>query len=77
MQPIDTTTGLQCGQEPRTGTVDVVVGYLVTLPDGHECRLGPDLTRAQNYAAQNRALAIEPIYVKRQTLPTPPAPSKR
>ncbi len=45
--------------------VEIVVGYLVTLPDRHECRLGPDRTRAEVYAAQNRATMIEPIYVKR------------
>jgi hypothetical protein len=47
------------------GFVEIVVGYLVTLPDRHECRLGPDRTRAEVYAAQNRATMIEPIYVKR------------
>ena len=45
---------------------DVVVGYLVTLPDGFECRLGPDLTRAQNYAVQQRALRIEAMVVRRK-----------
>ncbi len=64
MIPVDLTTGLQCGQEPRDGTVEVVVGYLVTLPDGHECRMPPDKTRAELYAAKNHA-TIEPMYVKR------------
>lgn len=48
---------------------DVVVGYLVTLPDGFECRLGPDLTRAQNYATQQRAVGIEPMVVRRRLMP--------
>jgi hypothetical protein len=76
MQPIDTTTGLQCGQEPRDGTVEVVVGYLVTLPGGHECRLPPDRGRAEQYAARNHG-TVEPMLVRRQNLPTHPAPSKR
>jgi hypothetical protein len=65
MKPVDLTTGLQCGQEPITGDKEIIKGYLVTLPDGHECRLGPDLTRAQNYAAQNHSALIEPMYVRR------------
>jgi hypothetical protein len=59
--------------ESLAPAVEVVVGYLVTLPDGHECRLGPDRTRAEVYATQNRAALIEPIYVKRRSLPTHPA----
>ena len=49
------------------GFVEVVVGYLVTLPDGHECRLGPDRGRAEQYAARNHGI-IEPMIVRR----TPP-----
>lgn len=47
----------------------VVVGYLVTLPNGYEARLGPDLTRAQVYAVQQHAARIEPMVVRRM----PPA----
>jgi len=64
-RPIDTTTGLQCGPDVFDGSVLVVKGWLVTLPDGFECRLGPDETRAQNYAVQQRATSIEPMYVRR------------
>ena len=46
----------------------VIVGYLVTLPDGYECRLGPDYTRALHYAAQQHG-QIEPMFVDR---PDPP-----
>ena len=48
-----------------TGTVEVVVGYLVTLANGYNCRLGPDLGRAQHYAAEQRAVSMEPMYVRR------------
>lgn len=64
MIPIDTTTGLQSGPAVH-GTVDVLVGYLVVLPDGFQCRLGPDRTRAEIYAAAQHAL-LEPMYVKRK-----------
>ena len=63
-RPIDTTTGLQAGGQVHTGTVEVVVGWLVTLADGHECRLGPDDTPARIYAAQQHGTA-EPMYVRR------------
>lgn len=43
----------------------VIVGYLVTLPDGYECRLGPDETRARLYAARNHSGKVEPMYVRR------------
>jgi hypothetical protein len=46
------------------GFLEIVVGYLVTLPDGHECRMPADKTRVELYAAKNHA-TIEPIYVKR------------
>ena len=45
-------------------TVDVLVGYLVTHPDGYEARVGPDHTRASLYAARNRA-TLEPMFVRR------------
>jgi hypothetical protein len=48
----------------------LVKGYLVTMRDGHECRLGPDKTRAELYAAQNHAL-VEPLFVSRPRK-TPP-----
>ena len=47
---------------------DVLVGYLVTHADGYEARLGPDRTRAELYAARNRAM-LEPLYVKRKLPP--------
>ena len=64
MQPIDSTTGLPCGAPVHTGMVDVLKGYLVTLPDGYECRMGPDKTRADLYAAANHG-TIEPLFVRR------------
>ena len=48
----------------HTGTVDVLVGYLVTHSDGFAARLAPDFARAQLYAARNHAL-LEPIFVRR------------
>lgn len=66
--PIDTATGQQAGSLVHTGTVLVLKGWLVTLADGHECRLGPDETRAKLYAAQQHGTA-EPLYVRR---PAPP-----
>lgn len=65
MQPIDLATGLPCGSETK-GTVDVLVGYLVTHADGFEARLAPDRTRAELYAAKSHA-TLEPMYVKRVT----------
>jgi hypothetical protein len=62
--PIDTATGRQSGSLVHDGTVLVVKGWLVTLADGHECRLGPDETRAKLYAAQQHGTA-EPLYVRR------------
>jgi hypothetical protein len=43
----------------------IIVGYLVTLPDGYECRLGPDYTRALHYAAQQHG-KIEAMFVERR-----------
>jgi hypothetical protein len=51
----------------------VVVGYLVTLPDGYECRLGPDETRARLYAARNHSGKVEPMYVLRWPAEAPAA----
>ena len=64
MIPIDTATGLQSGTEVHTGTVDVLVGYLVTHADGFEARLAPDKTRAELYAAKSHA-TVEPMFVRR------------
>lgn len=64
-QPIDATTGLPSGGPVHTGQVELVVGFLVTLRDGHECRMGPDRTRAEVYAQQQRARSVEPMYVRR------------
>lgn len=50
---------------PAATTAEVVVGYLVTLPGGHECRLGPDRTRADLYAARNHGV-VEEMYVRRR-----------
>lgn len=66
MNPIDTSTGLQAGSPVHGGHVEVVVGYLVTLPNGYACRLGPDLGRAQHYAAEQRAVSLETMYVRRR-----------
>ena len=54
------------GAEPTAerGTVEVLVGYLVTHADGYEARVGPDRTRAELYAIRNHA-TLEPLYVKR------------
>lgn len=58
---------------PPAATAEVVVGYLVTLPDGHECRLGPDRTRADLYAARNHGVVEEMFVRRRAAPPTPPA----
>lgn len=54
--------------EDRPGSVDVLVGWLATHPDGYEARIGPDRTRAELYAARNRA-TLEPMFVRRQQEP--------
>jgi hypothetical protein len=51
-------------QEPGRGQ-PVLVGWLVTLPGGHECRLGPDKARADHYAAQQHG-TIEAMFVWRE-----------
>ena len=63
--PIDTATGLQCGSEVHADRAPVLVGWLVTLPDGFETRFGPDKARADHYAAQQHG-TLEPIYVFRE-----------
>jgi hypothetical protein len=63
--PIDTTTGLQSGGEVHTGKVLVLKGYLVTLANGFESRLGPDKGRALTYAMQQRGSRVEPLFVER------------
>lgn len=66
--PIDTATGAQSSSPVHFAAAgdDVIVGYLVTLPDGFTCRLGPDKTRAMMYYANQRAMSIEAMYVKRE-----------
>ena len=50
----------------------IVEGYLVILRDGHKCRLPPDKSRAELFAAQNHG-TIEPMYVRRpKQWPAPP-----
>lgn len=51
-------------QLEQTGTVELVVGYLVTHADGYEARVGPDRTRAELYAAKQHA-TLETMYVRR------------
>jgi len=63
--PIDTATGQRSGNDVHLDYIEVVVGYHVTLPDGFVCRMAPDRTRAENYAIQQRAVLLEPMYVKR------------
>lgn len=58
------------GAEPTAerGTVEVLVGYLVTHADGYEARIGPDRTRADLYAERNHA-TVEPMFVRRAAPP--------
>ncbi len=56
-------------QLEQTGTVELVVGYLVTHADGYEARIGPDKTRAELNAARNHA-TIDPMFVKRPADPS-------
>ena len=44
--------------------VPVLVGYLITHPDGYEVRMSTDKTRAEMYAVRQRG-TIEPFYVFR------------
>lgn len=52
-------------QLEQVATVDVVVGYLVTHPDGYGALIRGDRTRAENYAITHHAVAIEPVFVRR------------
>lgn len=63
-QPIDTATGAQAGGPVHEDRVPVLVGWLVTFGKGNEARLGPDKTRAENYAAHSHG-TIEAMYVWR------------
>lgn len=54
--------------EEPPNAVDVLVGWLATHPDGYEARIGPDRTRAELYAARNRA-TLEPMFVRRRQEP--------
>lgn len=63
--PIDTTTGQQSGDPVHSGHVEIVVGYLVTHPDGYGALIRGDRTRAENYAITHHAVAIEPVFIRR------------
>ena len=65
-RPIDTSTGLQAGSQAHAERVPVLVGWLVTLPDGFQSRMGLDKARADHYAAQQHGV-IEPMFVWRPT----------
>lgn len=62
--PRDVMTGRQSGEAGAVQHVEIVVGYLVTHPDGYQVRMDADKTRADLYAARNHA-TIEPMYVRR------------
>jgi hypothetical protein len=64
MMPRDTATGLQDGSAAHADRVPVLVGWLVTLPNGFETRMGPDKARADHYAAQQHGI-IEAMFVWR------------
>jgi len=48
----------------QTATVEVIVGYLVTHPDGYQVRMPPDKARADGYAARQHGV-VETMYVRR------------
>jgi hypothetical protein len=52
--------------ETDPGTVEVIVGYLVTLADGYEVRFGPTHNLAVNYAIRQRVKPPETMFVKRK-----------
>lgn len=66
---------------PAQDELEVVVGYLITFPDGYITRLPLDDTRdrayAERYAMQQHAIC-EPMYVRRRQpavqWPTPTVP---
>jgi hypothetical protein len=62
--PIDTATGSQAGGPVHEDHALVLVGWLVTLPDGLQTRMGLDKARAVNYATQQHA-TIEAMFVFR------------
>ncbi len=62
--PVDTTTGLQCGDEVHQDRAPLLKGWLATHADGTEARLGPDKTRAEIYAATHHA-TLEALFVFR------------
>jgi hypothetical protein len=64
--PVDTTTGLQCGDEVHQGMVPVLIGWLATHTDGTTARLGLDRTKALHYAATHHA-TLEGMFVFRPT----------
>lgn len=66
LTPIDTATGLQSGPDVHTGTVEVLVGWLVTHGDGTVARLGPDSGYADRYLRTHGGVAIEEMYVRRK-----------
>lgn len=66
--PRDVMTGRQSGEAGAASVVEVLVGYLVTHPDGYQVRMEPDRTRAALYAARNHA-TLEPMYVRRDAAP--------
>lgn len=48
------------------GTAELVlVGYLITHPDGWQVRMGPDKARADLYAAKQHAI-VEELLVRRE-----------
>ena len=53
------------GQLEQAAAVEVIVGYLVTRPDGYSALIKGDRTRAENYAITHHAVAIEPAFVRR------------
>jgi hypothetical protein len=60
----EAATELQASGPVHEDRVPVLVGWLVTFGKGNEARLGPDKTRAENYAAHSHG-TIEPMYVWR------------
>jgi hypothetical protein len=60
----DNGAGMEAGKAAYDDRAPVLVGWLVTLPNGYECRLGADKARADHYAAQQHA-TLEPMFVMR------------
>lgn len=77
--PRDVLTGRQSGPAGAIESVEVVVGYLVTHPDGYVVRFELDRARAELYAIRNHA-TLEEMYVRRRMSPDThalPAPVAR